>query len=78
MASEIFKSRLNRALDRLDGLLTMQDDMVIYRLGDTEEEATTDHNAKLKEFLQHYRERGVKLNKKKLSLLAEVSRDEAN
>ena len=43
--------------------------MVIYGVGDTEEEATADHNAKLKQFLQHCRERGVELNKKKLKLL---------
>ena len=51
MASEIFQKRLNQALDRLDGLLTVHDDMVIYGVGDTEEEATTDHNAKLEQFL---------------------------
>ena len=66
MASEIFQKRLNQALDRLDGLLTVHDDMVIYGMGDTEEEATADHNVKLKQFLQRCRERGVKLNKKKL------------
>ena len=48
VASEIFQKRLNQALDRLDGLLTVHDDMVIYGVGDTEEEATADHNAKLK------------------------------
>ena len=66
VASEIFQKRLNQALDRLDGLLTVHDDMVIYGVGDTEEEATADHNVKLKQFLQRCRERGVKLNKKKL------------
>ena len=57
MASEIFQKRLNQALDRLDGLLTVHDDMVIYGMGDTEEEATADHNVKLKQFLQRCRER---------------------
>ena len=69
VASEIFKKRLNQALDRLDGLLTVHDDMVIYGVGETEEEATADHNTKLRQFLQRCRERGVKLNKKKLKLL---------
>ena len=69
VASEIFQKRLNQALDRLDGLLTVHDDMVIYGVGDTEEEATADHNRKLQQFLQRCRERGVKLNKKKLKLL---------
>ena len=73
MASEIFQKRLNQALDRLhvDGLLTVHDDMVIYGMGDTEEEATADHNVKLKQFLQRCRERerGVTLDRKKLKLL---------
>ena len=43
--------------------------MVIYEVGGGEEEATAEHNAKLKQFLQRCRERGVKLNKKKLKLL---------
>lgn len=53
-------------MDRLDGLLTVHDDMVIYGVGDTEEEATADHSANLKQFLQRCRERRVKLNKTKL------------
>ena len=64
-----YSKRLNQALDRLDGLLTVHDDMVIYEVGDTEVEATADHIRKLRQFLQRCRERGVKLNKKKLKLL---------
>ena len=51
VASEIIQKRLNQALDRLDGLLTVHDDMVIYGLGETDEEATADHNNKLQQFL---------------------------
>ena len=69
VASEIFQKRLNQALDRLDGLLTVHDDMVVYGVGETDEEATADHNNKLQQFLQRCREQGVKLNKKKLKLL---------
>lgn len=47
----------------MDVLLTVHDDMVIYGVGDTEEEALADHNANLKQFLQGCREGGVKLNK---------------
>ena len=61
MANEIFQKRLNQALEWLDGLLTVHDDMVINRVGDTKERATADHNRKLRQFLQ--------LNKKKLNLL---------
>ena len=68
MTSEIFQKRLNQALNRLDGLLTVHDDKVICRVGDTEEEATAIHNRKLQQFLQHCRGKGAKLNKKKLNL----------
>ena len=70
MASEIFQKRLNQALDRLDGLLTIHDDMVIYGVGDTEEEAQADSNKNLKQFLQRCRQKGVKLNNKKLKLMS--------
>lgn len=60
--------RLNQTLDRLDGLLTIHDDMVVYRVGDTEE-AMADHNKNLEQFLQHCRQKGVKLNEKKLKVM---------
>ena len=69
VASEIFQKRLNQALDRLDGLLTIHDDMVIYGVGDTEEEAMADHNKKLEQFLRRCRQRGVKLNEKKVKVM---------
>ena len=71
VASEIFQKKLNQALDRLDGVLTVHDDMVIYGVGETEEEATHDHNKKLKQFLQRFTDRSVKQNKKKLKLKCE-------
>ena len=51
VASEIFQMRLNQALELLDGLLKVHDDMVMYGIGKREQEATTDHNLKLKQFL---------------------------
>ena len=68
VASEIFQKRLHEAMDRLDGLLTVHDDMVVYGEGETKEEAMADHDKNLKAFLQRCREQGVKLNKKKLKL----------
>ena len=59
VASEIFQMRLNQALELLDGLLKVHDDMVMYGIGKREEEATTDHNVKLKQFLQQCKKRGV-------------------
>ena len=69
VASEIFQKRLNQALDRLDGLLTIHDDMVVYGVSDTEEEPMADHNKKLEQFLQRCRQKGVKLNEKKLKVM---------
>ena len=68
----MFQKRLNEALDRLDGLLTVHDDMIIYGVGETEEEAVADHNMKLEKFFQCCRQRGVKLNKKLKLLCKEI------
>ena len=72
MSSEIFQKRLNQALDKLDGLLTIHDDMVIYGAGDTDEEVREDHDRKLVAFLDRCREQGIKLNKSKLTLRCPV------
>ena len=61
--------RLNQALDRLDRLLTIHDDMVVYGVGDTEEEAMADHNKNLEQLLQRCGQKGVKLNEKKLKVM---------
>ena len=42
--------------------------MVIYGVGETKAQAQADHNVKLKQFLQCCREKGIKLNRKKLKL----------
>lgn len=69
VASEMFQKKLNQALDRLDGLLTVHDDMVIYGVGETKEEATEDHNKNLGAFLERCRNKEIKLKKHKLMLL---------
>ena len=69
VASEIFQKRLKQALDRLDGLLSIHDDMVVYGVGDTEEEPMADHNKNLEQFPQRCRQKGVKLNEKKLKVM---------
>ena len=68
IALEIFQKRIHPALERLEGMLTIHDDMVKYGVGDTIEEATIDHNSKLMNFLTTCRENGVKLNRRKLEL----------
>ena len=52
VVSEIFRKTLHQALDRLDGLLTVHDDMVVCGLGETTEEAKADHNGELEIILQ--------------------------
>ena len=49
-------------------LLTVRDDVIIYGVGDTQEEEQEDHNIKLKKFLQRCSGKGVKPNKKNLKL----------
>ena len=43
--------------------------MVVYGVGDTEEEAMADHNKNLEQLLQCCRQKGVKLNEKKLKVM---------
>ena len=66
MSSEIFQKRIRQALDGLNGLLDVHDDIVIYGTGDTDEEANADHDKNLEKFLQRCRQKGIKLNKQKL------------
>ena len=68
VSSEIFQSRLNEALEGLQGVLCIADDILIYGCGDTIEEAEKDHDNKLKTFLNRCRDTGVVLNKHKLKL----------
>ena len=67
-SSEIFQKRVNQALDRLDGLLNITDDILVYGVGETEKEANEDHDRKLEALLKRCRERGIALNKNKLRL----------
>ncbi|KAK3737986.1 hypothetical protein QZH41_001001 [Actinostola sp. cb2023] len=53
---------------RYKDVFEVHDDKVIYGVEETEEEATADHKKKLQHFLQHCKEKGMKLNKKNLKL----------
>ena len=68
MSSEIFQSRLNEALEGLQGVLCIADNILIYGCGDTVDEAEKDHDNKLKTFLKRCRDTGIVLNKHKLKL----------
>ena len=51
VSSEIFQKWIHQALDGLPGLLDVHDDMVIYGVGDTDEQADADHDRNLERFL---------------------------
>ena len=61
-AGEIFQSRLDQAIDNLEGVKTVTDDILVIGNGDSLTEAIADHDAKMKQLLDRCRERGVKLN----------------
>ena len=67
-APEEFQRRLDNALQGLDGVVPIFDDILIFGAGDTEAEAMADHDAKLRALMQRCREKGIKLNKEKLKL----------
>ena len=65
---EIFQKRLTQAIEGLDGVLNIADDILIFGVGDTEETANADHDAKLQALLERCRDHGVMLNQEKLKL----------
>ena len=52
----------------LSGVLTIHDDILLCEEGDTYEEASRDHDAKLHKVIMCCREQKVKLNKDKMKL----------
>ena len=74
VSSEIFQKRVDQVLDRLDGVLDITDDVLIFGVGATETEANEDHDRKLLNLLERCTEQGVALNKDKVKLrLKEVT-----
>ena len=67
-APEIFQARIHDALSGLKGIACIADDILIAGSGETEAEASVDHNNNLRALLQRCRERGIKLNRQKLKL----------
>lgn len=68
MSSEIFQRRVNHALARLEGILDIVDDVLIYGVGDTEEQANADHDQKLVKLLERCQSQGIALNPDELTL----------
>ena len=67
-APEEFQRRLNNTIRNLDGVLAVADDILIYGVGDTEEEAIRDHDRKLTAFMERCREKNLKINRDKMKL----------
>lgn len=68
VSPEIFQKRVIQTLEGLDGVLNIADDILIYGVGDSPEQANVDHDRKLEALLQRCRERGIALNREKLKL----------
>ena len=62
-ASEIFQKKLEQALEGLDGVRNIHDDIVIWGEGETWKEATENHDRRLHKLLEICEERGIALNK---------------
>ena len=66
-------SRQQQVLEGFPGVLTIHQDILLYGEGDTYEEASRDHDAKLHKLMMRCREQNVKFNKDKMKLrLAQV------
>ena len=54
--------------DGLEGILNITDEILLYGVGDTKDEARRDHDLKLEALLHRCRECGIALKKNKLTL----------
>ena len=65
VSSEIFQKRLMMALDGIDGVMCVADDIIVWGVGENDHDAVIDHDRKLKLVLQKCSDDGIKLNKMK-------------
>ena len=70
-AGEIFQRRLDQAIEGLDGVKTVADDILIIGNGATAAEAVKDHDTKLDALLSRCRDRAITLNEEKIDLRKE-------
>ena len=68
VSSEIFQKRVNQAIEWLMGVLGINNDILVYGVGNTEDTADADHNRNLNALLQRCRKQGIALNREKLKL----------
>ncbi|XP_064597501.1 uncharacterized protein K02A2.6-like [Liolophura sinensis] len=67
-APEEFQRRINEALEGLDGVKVVHDDVLVFGVGDTDQEADEDHDRKVIAFMDRCREKNIKLNQSKFHL----------
>ena len=68
VSSEIFVRKLHEALDGLEGVFYIADDIVVAGVGATMEEANKSHDARLQALLQRCKEKKIALNEQKFVL----------
>ena len=61
-ASEIFQKKLEQALEGLEGIRNIHDDIVIWGEGETLQDAIVNHDRRLYKLLERCEERGIALN----------------
>ena len=67
-APEVFQRKQHEAVEGLSGVKCIHDDILIFGEGSTVEEATWDHDCKLRALMERCRERNIKLNEAKVKL----------
>ena len=73
-SSEIFQKHLTLALENLPGVLCIADDILIYGTGETDEEATANHDRSLRDLFQRCKDCSIVLNPDKMKLrMSEVN-----
>ena len=68
VSNEIFQRKLNEALEGLQGVFCVADDIVVVGCGESSEEAARDHGRNLTALQQRCLERDIKLNEEKASI----------
>ena len=63
---EEFQKRIHEAIDGLSGVVGIADDLVVYGLGETQEEAEMNHDKNLCALMERAKERQLKLNPDKI------------
>ena len=72
VSSEIFQRKLNKALNGLDGVFTIADDIIVAGCGDSDEAAKCDNNRKLDKLYRRCDEQCIVLNDEKKDVGKEI------